>query len=217
MGDATPPPRPGRAPAGSRPTGAGLAAATEPARVAPVGQGQPHPRERCNQRRAATRAENVSAVRARGSDVHRRYEEPDPGRRCPLQAARVTPPPQQSPCHTPLTPCALPSRLLIKKALLDPTKLERAMSLVWDALEGKMPAVPGISDPNYLHSPSPGISRSDPRSWVGASVNHSGSSIGGLRSLGHLDWMLDLVPNDPHVRGIAEAMLGPLRKSRRVR
>ena len=43
---------------------------------------------------------------------------------------------------------------------------------------------------------------------------HSG---GGLRSLGHLPWMLDLVPNDPNVRAIATAMLGPLRDSLRTR
>ena len=115
MGDATPPPRPGRAPAGSRPTGAGLAAATEPARVAPVGQGQPHPRERCNERRAATRAENVSAVRARGSDVHRRYEEPDPGRRCPFQAARVTPPRPPTPAVT-MPHAAHPVRVALQAA-----------------------------------------------------------------------------------------------------
>ena len=41
----------------------------------------------------------------------------------------TTPPPTTSStpsshhATTPLTPCALPSRLLIKKALLDPTKL----------------------------------------------------------------------------------------------
>ena len=112
---------------------------------------------------------------------------------------------------------AVVCRFLIKQSLLDPTKLKRAMSFVWDALEGKMPVVPGITDPHYQHSPSPGICRHDPQTWVGASVNHNGRSLGGLRSLGHLDWMLELVPNDPHVRRIAQQMLGPLRKSRRVR
>ena len=107
---------------------------------------------------------------------------------------------------------------LIKKGLLDPVKVEAAMSKVWDVLEGKaLPVVPAISLENHQHSVSPGISRTDPASWIGASVNHDGKHGGGLRSLGHLEWMRELVPYDTNVRAIATAMLGPLRENRRVR
>jgi|EP01043_Picozoa_sp_COSAG02_P003522 hypothetical protein len=107
---------------------------------------------------------------------------------------------------------------LIKKRLLDPVKVAEAMSRVWDVLEGRtLAAVPGISVARHQHSVSPGISRSHPASWVGASVNHDGHHSGGLRSLGHLDWMRELVPYDTNVRAIATAMLGPLRENRRVR
>ena len=107
---------------------------------------------------------------------------------------------------------------LIKKGLLDPMKTEQAMSRVWDVLEGKaLQTVPGITGEQYQHSISPGIRRDDPASWVGASVNYDGKHPGGLRSLGHLNWMRELVPYDPNVRAIARQMLGPLRETRRVR
>ena len=112
---------------------------------------------------------------------------------------------------------------LIKKQLLDPHRLAEAQSFVWDVLEGQLPVAPGVpvgemSDGrNYQHSVSPGISRDDPDTWVGASVNFSGDSAGGLRSLGHMQWMKDLVPYDANVRAIVTQMLGPLRENRRVR
>jgi hypothetical protein len=107
---------------------------------------------------------------------------------------------------------------LIKKAQLDPVKVAEAMATVWDVLERKaLQTVPGITGENFQHSISPGISRDDPASWVGASANHDGKHAGGLRSLGHLDFMRELVPYDPSVRAMATAMLGPLRDSRRVR
>ena len=113
---------------------------------------------------------------------------------------------------------AWPRRYLIKKGLLDPEKVSAAMAKVWDVLEGAdLQFVPGISLESHQHSVSPGISRHDPRSWVGGSVNHDGKHGGGLRSLGHLDWMRDLVPYDQHVRAMATAFLGPLRENRRVR
>ena len=107
---------------------------------------------------------------------------------------------------------------LIKKRLLDPAKTAAALGRVWDALEGVQAAddLAGVPEARR-HSATPGISRTEPASWIDASVNHDGKHGGGLRSLGHLDWLLDLVPNDIHVRGIATAMLGPLRRSRRVR
>eukprot|EP01043_Picozoa_sp_COSAG02_P114018 COSAG02_NODE_50295_length_321_cov_0.927928_1_plen_107_part_11 len=67
-----------------------------------------------------------------------------------------------------------------------------------------------------MHLATPGVSRHDPSTWVGAHCNHPDHG-GGLRSLGHLPWMLDLVPNDPNVRAIAERMLGNLRPSLRTR
>ncbi len=107
---------------------------------------------------------------------------------------------------------------LIKKRLLDSEKVAAAMSKVWDVLEGRaLTVVPGISLESHQHSVSPGISRADPATWVGASVNHDGQHGGGLRSLGHLDWMRELLPYDVNVRAIATAMLGPLRENRRVR
>ena len=105
---------------------------------------------------------------------------------------------------------------LIKKGLLDAAKVERARSAVWDAIEGKLPLVPGCPE-RHQHSASPGVRRNDPSTWAGASVNYDGNHGGGLRSLGHLPWMLDLVPDDPNVRAIATAMLGPLRPSLRTR
>ena len=95
-------------------------------------------------------------------------------------------------------------------------RVEHARSAVWDAIEGKMPHVPDCPE-RHQHSASPGVRRDDPSSWVGASVNADGNHGGGLRSLGHLPWMLDLVPNDPNVRAIATALLGPLRPSLRTR
>ena len=79
--------------------------------------------------------------------------------------------------------------------------------------------MPHVADcpEQHQHSASPGVRRDDPTSWVGASVNADGNHGGGLRSLGHLPWMLDLVPNDPNVRAIATALLGPLRPSLRTR
>jgi len=112
---------------------------------------------------------------------------------------------------------SLPS-YLVKKGLLDPAKVERATSKVWDVLERKdLHRVPGISVEQHQHSISPGISRHDPETWVGASANHDGDHPSGLRSLGHLPWMLDLVPYDEHVRAMATAFLGPLRGNRRTR
>ena len=136
---------------------------------------------------------------------------------CPSPA-----PPPTPPVLALTTPPALalttPRRYLIKKGLLDPEKTSAAMAKVWDVLEGTdLQFVPGISLESHQHSVSPGISRHDPRSWVGGSVNHDGKHGGGLRSLGHLDWMRDLVPYDQHVRAMATAFLGPLRENRRVR
>jgi hypothetical protein len=105
--------------------------------------------------------------------------------------------------------------LLVKKGLLDPAKVEFARNQVWDAIEGKMPWVPGCPE-QHMHLASPGVTRDDEASWMGANCNHPDHG-GGLRSLGHLPWMLDLVPNDPDVRAIAEQMLGPLRPSLRTR
>ena len=60
------------------------------------------------------------------------------------------------------------------------------MSSVWDVLEGKaLQVVPGVTLDAHQHSISPGISRWEPASWVGASVNHDGGHGGGLRSIGH--------------------------------
>ena len=64
--------------------------------------------------------------------------------------------------------------LLVKKGLLDPEKVERARSIVWDAIEGKMPRVPDCPE-RHQHSASPGVSRHDPESWLTASVNHDGN------------------------------------------
>ena len=106
---------------------------------------------------------------------------------------------------------------LIKKRLLDPIKTQQAMSRIWDVLEGKaLPVVPGITGEQYQHSISPGIRRDDPATWAGASANYDGKHPGGLRSLGHLDWLRELIPYDKNVRAIATAMLGPLRETRRV-
>lgn len=105
--------------------------------------------------------------------------------------------------------------LLVKKKLLDPEKLEYARSQVWDAIEGRMPSVPGCPE-QHMHLATPGVRREDPATWMGAHCNHPDHG-GGLRSLGHLPWMLDLVPNDPSVRAIAERMLGPLRPTLRTR
>ena len=104
---------------------------------------------------------------------------------------------------------------LVKKGLLDPAKLAFARSQVWNAIEGKMPVVPGCPE-QHMHLATPGVSRDDPATWAGAHCNHPEHG-GGLRSLGHLPWMLDLVPNDPNVRAIAERMLGNLRPSLRTR
>jgi hypothetical protein len=104
---------------------------------------------------------------------------------------------------------------VVKRGLLDPAKLAFARSQVWDAIEGKMPVVPGCPE-QHMHLATPGVSRDDPATWAGAHCNHPEHG-GGLRSLGHLPWMLDLVPNDPNVRAIAERMLGDLRPSLRTR
>ena len=88
--------------------------------------------------------------------------------------------------------------LLIKTGLLDAQKLIRARSEIWDAIEGRMGRVPDCPE-EHQHSPSPGIRRDDPSTWLDASVNHDKKHGGGLRSLGHLDWMVDLVPNDTHL------------------
>lgn len=104
---------------------------------------------------------------------------------------------------------------LVKKGLLDPAKLAFARSQIWDAIEGKMPFVPGCPE-EHMHLATPGVLRDDPASWVGAHCNHPDHG-GGLRSLGHLPWMVNLVPNDPNVRAIAEQMLGDLQPSMRTR
>ena len=53
------------------------------------------------------------------------------------------------------------------------------MSSVWDVLEGKaLQVVPGVTLDAHQHSISPGISRWEPASWVGASVNHDGGHAG---------------------------------------
>ena len=115
---------------------------------------------------------------------------------------------------------------LVKKALLDPDKLELALDLIWAHLLAKVPVKPGSTW---------SLSRDDKQTWNDPEwAEMSPHPVDGpfqgrhpieymrrvvkLHDLGSENYVLDLLPNDPRVREVAKTILsGDLRASTRIR
>ena len=115
---------------------------------------------------------------------------------------------------------------LVKKGLLAADAVEAAMERVWWHVGDRLPLV---RDGEHRR-----IARDDPATWMNPRwarmppVAKAGPHIGRQRAvhagatvklhyLGAADFLLDLVPNNPHVRRVAQALLGDLRASERTR
>ncbi|HBP14981.1 MAG TPA: hypothetical protein DD457_07235 [Gammaproteobacteria bacterium] len=115
---------------------------------------------------------------------------------------------------------------LVKKRFLDPDKLEAALDRIWAHLLAKVPVKPGTSW---------ALSRDDKQTWKDPDwaempphpadgpfqgrqpIEHM-RRIVKLHDLGNENYILDLLPNDPGVREVAETILSrDLRAVTRVR
>ena len=115
---------------------------------------------------------------------------------------------------------------LVKKRILDPDKLEAALDRIWTHLLAKVPVKPGSAWT---------LSRDDKQTWKDPEwaemvphpvdgpfqgrhpIEHM-RRIVKLHDLGSENYILDLLPNDPHVREVAETILSrDLRAITRVR
>ena len=115
---------------------------------------------------------------------------------------------------------------LVKKGMLNPSMLAAALDQVWAHLLENVPLLEGSGWE---------LSREDKRTWMDPQwapmpahpvsgpyqgrqpLEHYGRIVK-LHDLGEADYLLDLLPNDPSVRSVAEALLGDeLRPSVRTR
>ena len=114
---------------------------------------------------------------------------------------------------------------LVKKRLIDGHPLDGAVRKIWAYLrcnvpmsEGSLPPSPDDattwSSPRW--GPMPGVDESGP--FQGRQrIVYAGHTVK-LHDLGDADYLLDLVPNHPGVRSVAEALLGgDLKPSERTR
>ena len=114
---------------------------------------------------------------------------------------------------------------LVKKRLLDKTAVEEALGKTWAYLRDQVPMADGATAP----SPDDSATWLSPR-WApmpqpdesGLFQGRQRIVYGGhtvkLHDLGDADFLMDLVPNHPRVRAVAQAILGDdLRPSERTR
>ena len=105
---------------------------------------------------------------------------------------------------------------IVKKGLLDPLRLESAMEKIWSHMLERVPVLDGTDW---------ALSRDDRATWINPQwapmpphpesgpyqgrqpIEHYGRTVK-LHDIGNADYLLDLLPNDPNVRAIAEAILG---------
>lgn len=115
---------------------------------------------------------------------------------------------------------------LVKKDLLAAGDVEHAMERIWWHAADRLPLAR-----NGKHRR---LARADPATWTNPRwarmppvpkagphfgrqrVVHAGATVK-LHYLGAADFLLDLVPNNPRVRDVAQALLGDLRTSERTR
>ena len=115
---------------------------------------------------------------------------------------------------------------LVKKALLDPDKLKLALDRIWTHLLAKVPVKPGSAwtlsrddkqtwkDPEWAEMPPHPVDGP----FQGRHPIEHMRRIVKLHDLGSENYILDLLPNDPHVREVAETILSrDLRAITRVR
>ena len=115
---------------------------------------------------------------------------------------------------------------LVKKRILDPDKLEAALDRIWTHLLAKVPVKPGSAwtlsrddkqtwkDPEWAEMPPHPVDGP----FQGRHPIEHMRRIVKLHDLGSENYILDLLPNDPHVREVAETILSPdLRAITRVR
>jgi hypothetical protein len=115
---------------------------------------------------------------------------------------------------------------LVKKALLDRDKLKLALDRIWTHLLAKVPVKPGSAwtlsrddkqtwkDPEWAEMPPHPVDGP----FQGRHPIEHMRRIVKLHDLGSENYILDLLPNDPHVREVAETILSrDLRAITRVR
>ena len=115
---------------------------------------------------------------------------------------------------------------LVKRRLLDPDKMETSLDRIWTHLIAKVPVKKGST---WTLSRDDASTWKDPQ-WAEMSPHPIDGPFQGrhpiahlrrvvkLHDLGNEDFILDLLPNDPCVRKVAESLLGPdLRVSTRIR
>ena len=115
---------------------------------------------------------------------------------------------------------------LVKRGLLAADAVDHAMERIWWHVADRLPlARPGEhrrierTDPatwrNPRWAPMPPAAKAGPH-FGRQRVVHAGATVK-LHYLGAADWLLGLVPNNPCVRRVAQALLGDLRASERTR
>ena len=115
---------------------------------------------------------------------------------------------------------------LVKRGLLAADAVDHAMERIWWHVADRLPLA--------RHGEHRRIERADPATWRNPRwapmppaakagphfgrqrVVHAGATVK-LHYLGAADWLLGLVPNNPCVRRVAQALLGDLRASERTR
>ena len=115
---------------------------------------------------------------------------------------------------------------LVKKRLLDPDKMEASLDRIWTHLIAKVPVKKGST---WTLSRDDASTWKDPE-WAEMSPHPIDGPFQGrhpiehmrrvvkLHDLGNEDFILDLLPNDPSVRRVAESLLSrDLRVSTRIR
>ena len=115
---------------------------------------------------------------------------------------------------------------LVKKALLDPDKLEPALDRIWTHLLTEVPVKPGSAwtlsredkqtwkDPEWAEMPPHPVDGP----FQGRHPIEHMRRVVKLHDLGSENYILELLPNDPRVREVAETILSrDLRVSTRVR
>lgn len=125
---------------------------------------------------------------------------------------------------------------LVKKGLLADDAVDDALERVWWHVGDRVPVARGVAGRDVAAGHAAGwrLARTDPGSWVNPRwartppvpkagphtgrqrIVHAGATLK-LHYLGAADFLLNLVPNNPRVRRVAQALLGELKASERTR